>query len=318
MTNSTKKVSIIIPTYNYGHYIGETIENLKNQSYSVWEAIIVDDGSTDNTEKIVKKSTVGDHRFIYIKIKNKGNAGARNIGLDNASGHFIQFLDADDLLSKDKLHSQLSFQNSLSKSSISYTESYYFNHNDQSKFFPDFFMKGEKWMPNYNNFAYELLDKVLVSNFAVISSPLIPRCFIEKHCIRFNERLNSKVDWLFWIRCLLSGASLHCYIDPKAYALVRRHHQSITINKTTLKYGEVTFRSVLNKTLLDSNISGNLKAKLLKLNSHLKKQLLLNIISDTKIHDYSELRECLSQLGLWTFLNYKLKLLNIRRKSFFS
>lgn len=90
------KVSIIVPVYNVEKYIEKCILSLKNQSFRDCEFIIVNDGSTDNSYDIVKKMINDDKRFILINQDNKGLSGARNIGLQYASGKYLMFLDSDD------------------------------------------------------------------------------------------------------------------------------------------------------------------------------------------------------------------------------
>ena len=88
-------VSVIIPTYNRAHLIKRSAMSVLNQTYSNLELIIVDDGSTDNTEEVVK--SIDDNRVIYIKQPNQGACAARNNGIDHAKGEFIAFQDSDDV-----------------------------------------------------------------------------------------------------------------------------------------------------------------------------------------------------------------------------
>lgn len=104
-------VSIIMPSWNTGKFIAESIQSVINQTYKNWELIIVDDCSTDNTDEIVNNYT--DKRIIYIKnSKNMGAALTRNKALQNASGTWIAFLDSDDLWTNDKLEKQIKFMKS--------------------------------------------------------------------------------------------------------------------------------------------------------------------------------------------------------------
>jgi glycosyltransferase involved in cell wall biosynthesis len=101
-------VSIIVPTYNRGHLIAETIQSVLNQSYQNWELIIVDDGSNDETKGRVEEFK--DIRLKYYFIEHTGVIGAvRNVGMSHARGAYIAFLDSDDLWLPDKLDYQLSF-----------------------------------------------------------------------------------------------------------------------------------------------------------------------------------------------------------------
>lgn len=96
-------VSVIIPNYNREHLIGETLENLLNQTRPADEIIVVDDGSTDRSVEVIK--SYGE-RIRVITQKNAGPATARNRGLQEATGEYIQFFDSDDLCSLNKLEAQ--------------------------------------------------------------------------------------------------------------------------------------------------------------------------------------------------------------------
>jgi len=100
------KVSIIIPAYNASGVIAEAIQSIQSQTWQNWELIIINDGSTDHTEDVVSQY-LADPRIVYSKQENMGCSAAKNTGLALASGQFIQYLDADDLLSADKIAEQV-------------------------------------------------------------------------------------------------------------------------------------------------------------------------------------------------------------------
>lgn len=112
MNNSNPLVSVIVPTFNCADLIHETIQSILNQTYKNIELIIVDDGSTDNTAKIV--NGFDDQRIQYIYTKNWGGpARPRNTGIKRAKGEYLAFLDADDYWKENKLEVQLTqFDNS--------------------------------------------------------------------------------------------------------------------------------------------------------------------------------------------------------------
>lgn len=89
------KFSVVIPTYNRADFIDKTINSILNQSYQKFEILVIDDGSTDNTEDIVKN--IKDPRIFYYKKENAERGAARNYGAKKASGDFINFFDSDDL-----------------------------------------------------------------------------------------------------------------------------------------------------------------------------------------------------------------------------
>jgi glycosyltransferase involved in cell wall biosynthesis len=111
-------VSVIIPLYNQKEFVGEAIESVLNQSYSHIEIIVVNDGSTDEPSEVLEKYMKD---IKLINQKNKGLAAARNTGIKNSSGEYIQLLDADDFLDKKKVEFQLEF-NESQKADVSYCE----------------------------------------------------------------------------------------------------------------------------------------------------------------------------------------------------
>lgn len=104
------KVSVIIPTYNRAKVIGRAIESVLNQTYEYWELFIVDDGSTDNTKKVVSKKYLQDPRIFWVerpKTRKKGANACRNVGIEKSIGKYIALLDSDDEWHPEKIEVQL-------------------------------------------------------------------------------------------------------------------------------------------------------------------------------------------------------------------
>jgi len=93
--NNDPFISIVIPTYNRAHLIVKTLNSLLQQDYAHYEVIVVDDGSTDNTEEVVK--AINDERLSYYKKENAERAAARNYGAQHAKGDYVNFFDSDDI-----------------------------------------------------------------------------------------------------------------------------------------------------------------------------------------------------------------------------
>lgn len=101
-----RKVSIILPTYNRAYIIKKSIESILAQTYTNYELIIVDDGSTDETENVIRE--INDERIRYSKfLANSGVCAARNYGIEVSSGEYIAFQDSDDIWHSDKLEKQM-------------------------------------------------------------------------------------------------------------------------------------------------------------------------------------------------------------------
>ena len=105
----TGLVSIITPCYNGEKYIAETIDSVLKQTYTKWEMIIIDDGSTDNSLEVIGKYIEKDSRIQLIRQANSGSAVARNNGIRRCSGQYIALLDADDLWDATFLEKQISY-----------------------------------------------------------------------------------------------------------------------------------------------------------------------------------------------------------------
>ncbi len=104
------KVSILVPVFNVERFVAEAIDSIKNQSYRNWEAVIVDDGSTDSTLAVVQSSIINDPRFILVvNPKNLGLVDSLNVGLKYCSGDYIARFDGDDIMLPSKLEIQADF-----------------------------------------------------------------------------------------------------------------------------------------------------------------------------------------------------------------
>lgn len=119
-------VSIIIPCYNMKQYLAETLDSVVAQSYNNWECIIIDDGSTDNTESIVKNYCNKDTRFKYIKQGNEGVSAARNNGIKQAKGEYILPLDGDDLIDQTYIQQAKSYLSDNITTKLVYCKADYF------------------------------------------------------------------------------------------------------------------------------------------------------------------------------------------------
>lgn len=142
-------VSVIIPAYNCCKYISEAVESVLRQSYGNVEIIVVNDGSTDNTERVVKSF---GGKIKYIKQANKGSSSARNAGMAAASGDYIAFLDADDRWRKYKLELQVDILRSMPYIDMLFTN--YANINEKGSVLSEGCI--EKGFPIFSDFRLRL------------------------------------------------------------------------------------------------------------------------------------------------------------------
>lgn len=208
-------ISIIIPCYNSEKYISETIDSIKNQKFNNWECIIVNDGSTDNSEKIILSMIYNDNRFRYVKQENKGPSNARNNGVKLSKAKYITFIDADDILGFEYISNGVNYMNNHEELSLYYGKVIHFDENKEFIYKPS--TKEYKQILRHNQFH---------------TTTIIRRCdFIN--CGGYNEDLDNKEDWEFYVRFL--------YKDKKFYisddiAFKYRYHDNSRDNKSMSVY----------------------------------------------------------------------------------
>jgi len=200
-----------------------------------WECIIIDDGSTDNTFEVADSYVRVDRRFRYHYQQNKGLSAARNVGIELAKGTFIQFLDADDLISEKKLSIQSAFMMERPDVQISYTEAFYFMTDKPAKLYRSFYFdeNGRRqinmngWIPQIDGYGVELLNRLVKGNIAPVHSMLTRKELITK-VGGFDVSLECLEDWDFWLRCAFEGARFSYLDEQDAFVLVRVHDDSMS------------------------------------------------------------------------------------------
>ena len=216
-------VSIVMPAYNAAAYIGEAVDSVLAQTWTNWELIVVDDGSTDGTGEYLDSLT--DPRIQVIHQLNHGVSAARNTALDVAKGEFITFLDADDLLPSSSLavranhlilHEELDIVDGIVSVRDPYCQK-----------------ELRKFQPYYHGY---LLPRLLRLDERVFFGPfyLLRRCRLAD--IRFTEGMTHAEDLLFFIQFASREEMKYGFIDEPVY-LYRSGHPSAMRNMPGLEEG---------------------------------------------------------------------------------
>lgn len=309
------KVSIIIPCYNYGRYLDECFSNLQSQSHADWEALVVDDGSTDQTMEVVRAWQANDPRIQYYYQPNSGVSKARNRGLVKARGEFIQFLDADDLLSQNKLKLQVDYFMEHPEVNLCYTDNFYFEDGFPETLFPDQEFIGKEWMNRFSGTGAFAAEQLIRNNLAVVSSPLIRKSLLGMAGF-FPEKVVHTEDWQFWVQCVLAGANIHYLQNREAFTLIRVHRTSVSQHTQAMRHGELNLRNWISGELQESPlISCSEKQFLLQLNENRRRQLFKYIMYHGPLLSISHLVQMAGIYSWKTVLSYYFKALNFRRKS---
>jgi glycosyltransferase involved in cell wall biosynthesis len=243
-------VSIIVPCYNYAHFLGQTLENVLTQHYPYWECIVVDDGSTDNTGEVAGVYTARDPRFRYIRQENKGLSGARNTGIAASKGVYIQLLDSDDLIHPDKLARQVAILEADTAIDITYGNSLFFHtDNPETLFYSRNLSSGHRPKRRRGGGRKkDILRRLLVNNIMEVSCALISRRLISE-VGWFDEEYSSYEDWQYWIRCALHDARFDYSPLEGTETYIRTGHQSMMSNKRKLVVHGVYIRKFLHPYL---------------------------------------------------------------------
>ena len=181
-------ITIVIPVYNSSDTIKETINSVKNSTYKNWNCIIVNDGSIDNSEKIIEKEIKNDNRFYYIKTEHIGVANARNIAIEKAKTEYIFPLDSDDLLEPKFLENAIN---------------YLLEHKNCIFYFG-------KWI------SFGMISGILSPNYKgykqLLESPcLLTGVFKRNRALEvggYDNSLDAYEDYDFWVRYLYEDAEV--------------------------------------------------------------------------------------------------------------
>ncbi|SNR76116.1 Glycosyltransferase involved in cell wall bisynthesis [Lutibacter agarilyticus] len=209
-------VSIIIPTYNRAHLIGETLDSIIEQTYTNWECIVVDDGSTDITEELLKEYCNKDSRFQYYNRPNekvKGPSSSRNYGFEQTKGEYINWFDDDDLMAPNAIKDRIDLFEADTDVVICKLQYYNFLE--------------DKIIDETNIISYKPIEDYLIGDVTYfVSGPIWKRSFLEQQNYLFDETISNLDDWDFNLRML--------YVHPNLKLLnlglikYRIHDDSLT------------------------------------------------------------------------------------------
>jgi len=193
------EITILLGTYNRAHLIPETLVSITAQTYEHWECLIVDDGSVDNTEEVVKGFIERDSRFKYLKRPDKhrkGLPGCRNYGLDLSIGKYIIFFDDDDIAHPQNLEVCLKILKDTDADFCHYRKESFTNE------LPDVY--GINLPVSKFSIGLEEIEKVITNKIALASCTVMWR----KECFgyeRFMESLDYAEEWECYTRILMKG-----------------------------------------------------------------------------------------------------------------
>ena len=230
--NDSPKVSVIVPTYNRADRLEGTLRSIVSQTYQDFELIVVDDGSTDNTSKVIE--SFPSAQYLPMK-KNSGVSKARNIGLACAKGKFICFLDSDDLWNEKKLQIQINWMENNRDSQICYTDEIWIRNGARVN-----------QMNRHRKYTGDIFRHCLALCIVSPSSVMI-RAKLFSEIGNFDESLPACEDYDLWLRIAVKYA-FHFIEEP---LIIKQGGHADQLSR---KYwGMDRFRVAALKKLLDQN-----------------------------------------------------------------
>lgn len=220
-------VSVIVPCYKQGHLLPECVASLQRQTYEHWQAIIVDDGSPDETLGIATRLSLADGRIVVASQRNGGLSSARNTALKFAQGDYIQFLDADDQIEERKFERQVAYLTAHPDVDIVYGTVRYFGELAIEDTATGVGGVASDWMQRCVEDGDATLESLVRGNITVVNAPLVRRSVI-RDVGGFDHSLSGHEDWDFWIRCALAGKRFLFVDEERTRALVRVHGASMS------------------------------------------------------------------------------------------
>lgn len=203
--NDSIKISVIVPCYNQAFFLDDCINSLIDQTYQNWECILINDGSTDNTEEKSLEWQKKDNRIKYIKKPNGGLSSARNKGIENITGDFVQFLDCDDFLYREKFEKSIQKISNLHNTVI-ITNFKRFDNATKTDL-PPHCILDEKYFSQR-----EILLKWDNTFSIPIHCAIFSKDIVEKY--KFDEELRAKEDWIFWLQAYGENPKTHYINEP--------------------------------------------------------------------------------------------------------
>lgn len=294
----TPLISIIIPVYNSENTIKETLKSIQEQSFTDFEVIIVNDGSTDNTINIVYKFCQLDNRFKLINQKNFGVSVARNIGLDNVNGKWVCFIDSDDLISREYLSD---FVENINNSTclIQISRVVIFGGDEKEIIINK---------PNIDDLLNYTLEN---QNMVYVWGKLYNYDVIKNNRIRFNSDLIIGEDFFFNLNFILKiDKNTLSFCRGNGGYIYHEHNSSLSrkFNSELLKERNKTAqeisnllehrveRSYLNRIYTEFGLIGNVRY-ILRNKKFLSVYLLLKYIDESK-SSYQSILKCKSSIIL--------------------
>lgn len=216
-----------MPAYNAEKFIEASINSVLKQTYSRWELLIVNDGSTDSTKTIAEFYSAKDIRIKVFNQANKKQAGARNTAIENSHGSWIAFLDSDDVWEPNKLAKQIQASIDHPSAGVIYTDGWIFNDDDFNNLTPYPTITGMLIEP------HDIYKMEYQCNYIPVLAVLVKRSIVDKIGLQDEGKTFAGCeDWDYWLRMARIG--INFYGIPEKLFYYRRHDSNMSKNNLNM------------------------------------------------------------------------------------
>ena len=251
-------VTVLMTVYNCSEYIQTSINSILKQSYGNFELLIIDDGSEDNSDEIIK--SLQSEKIRYIKLKHVGRSAALNYGLKEAKYDWVALMDSDDIAVPERLEKEVNLINSSSRDII-FSNSVFFKN------------KKIQFLNMINTEKEDLQRKIASRGHICNSSVLYNRNFILENG-GYNEHLNHSEDFELWIRLLNKGNFVHL---NEFLLFMRIREKSLSTKASTGPVSKISVFSGMNKPMVEKKLGvwGSVREYLFRKRVKLKGKIFL-------------------------------------------
>ena len=296
------KISIIVPVYNAQQYLRRCLDSINKQTYQNYEVILVDDGSTDNSIKICNEYAKQDNRYVVISKENSGVSDTRNIGIDNATGEYITFVDSDDELEDYHIFNLINLLE-ITKSEMTVT-SFYKVIGERKELIDQ--SDNKITFTSKSNFIEMLLSRFAGAYYGAVWNKVYLSEIIKSNKIKFNTEVDFFEDYMFNIEYLR-------YVESVSISHVSSYDYYVDISNSISKKNRntkemaVIYKHIYNihKELIDNDSTN----KVALFDFYACKSCLINLIKTKTYRSRKIIKEIINIFNI----NDSYLDLNIRR-----
>ena len=238
------KISVVTASYNYAEYIEETIRSVLNQTYKDWEMIIVDDGSSDNSVKIIQKYIEQDERIKLVTHENNANKGLKEtllLGISKAEGDWIVFLESDDMLREDYLEKKIEITKKYPDVGLIFNDAELFGDENRIAFSQKTYVKSHNELIK-KSFPRNIFKEMNVNN-KILSFSTVMAKKSALYPEYFNTPVDRVLDWWLYIHITYEN---DVYYIPEKLTLWRLHKGSYISKRKGTRFHFIQIHAYLD------------------------------------------------------------------------